>query len=402
MNRESQFGLPYTLAWQYLKSKRKGNSIAFMTRLCFAGIFVGTTALMLTLIIMSGFERVVSKKMQSINSDAIAYSLDGPLDYEEMKSIKNLSSVKAVSGSSTRQIILSNQDKRSIIMLKGVDPEAEGLTSSIFEKIKTNKSHSELLSEKKIILGHKVAKSLEFKIDEKITLLVPEPKRKNKIALEEHDVTISALFDIGLEEYDNNMAYCSLETMYQMFEDEEGVDQLAISLKENSNIATLRSELAGLEIRSWQELYPALVSSLKLEKYVMFCLLALITLVASMNMVSLLFMQVQSKRGDIAILKVMGMPASDIKKIFVSIGLFISIVASTLGLLFSFVIGLFLQAYPIIKLPDVYYVSHLPAHMNIWQFVFVFCITLLISLVATLTPSSLAQRVSITSVLRQE
>ena len=127
----------------------------------------------------------------------------------------------------------------------------------------------------------------------------------------------------------------------------------------------------------------------------MFCLLALITLVASMNMVSLLFMQVQAKRGDIAILKVMGMPSSQIKKIFVSIGLLISIVASTLGLLFSFVIGLFLQNYPIIQLPDVYYVSHLPAHMDIWQFVFVFCITLLISLVATLAPSSLAQKVNI-------
>jgi lipoprotein-releasing system permease protein len=358
---------------------------------------------MLTLIIMSGFERVVSKKMQSINSDAIAYSLDGPLDYEEMKSANNLPTVKAVSGSSTRQVILSNQDKRSIIMLKAVDPEAENQTSSIFEKIKTNKEvPSKLLSKNRIILGHKVAQSLEFKVGDKVTLLVPEPKRKNKISLEEHDVTLSAFFDVGLEEYDNNMAYCSLETLYQMFEDEEGVDQLAISLNENASISSLRSELPGLEIRSWQELYPALVSSLKLEKYVMFCLLALITLVASMNMVSLLFMQVQAKRGDIAILKVMGMSASEIKKIFVSIGLFISVVASTLGLIFSFVIGLFLQAYPIIKLPDVYYVSHLPAHMNVWQFLFVFCITLLISLVATLTPSSLAQKVNITSVLRQE
>ena len=167
-------------------------------------------------------------------------------------------------------------------------------------------------------------------------------------------------------------------------------------------VTELRNALPGVDVKSWRELYPALVASLKLEKYVMFCLLLLITLVASMNMVSLLFMQVQARRGDIAILKTIGMPQLDIKKIFVSLGLIVTMSSALAGLVLAFLVGLFLKRFPLISLPDVYYVSHIPAHLSIGQFVFVFLLTIVIGFVATWIPASMAQQVSITSVLRQE
>ncbi|NDC43116.1 MAG: ABC transporter permease [Chitinophagia bacterium] len=177
-------------------------------------------------------------------------------------------------------------------------------------------------------------------------------------------------------------------------------------LGHDNGITQVRATLAAVSpdfvVRSWQELYPALVASLKLEKYVMFLVIALITLVASMNMVSLLFMQIQQKRRDIAIFQAMGMPHTMIREIFLYIGLFITLIASTLGLLAAGIVGTLLERYPCIQLPDVYYISYLPARLDAEIFIMVFVVTLLIGFVATWLPAYRTRSIKIAQVLREE
>lgn len=164
----------------------------------------------------------------------------------------------------------------------------------------------------------------------------------------------------------------------------------------------LKRELPEFSISSWKDLHPALVSSLKLEKYVMFFILALITLVASMNMISLLFMQIQQKRRDIAILKSMGMMEGKIKQIFLFLGMAITITAMSAGLLVSSIVGYILEKYPFLQLPDVYFVSHLPARMEFELFFVVALAVLLLGFLATWIPAKRIEQINITEVLRQE
>jgi lipoprotein-releasing system permease protein len=149
-------------------------------------------------------------------------------------------------------------------------------------------------------------------------------------------------------------------------------------------------------------LYPDLVSSLILEKYVMFFILALITLVATLNMISLLFMQIQHKLRDIAIMKTIGLANKPIRSIFLALGVTITLLASLSGLGCAAVAGYLLERYPFIKLPDVYYVSYLPARMDFELFVVVFCATLLLGFLATWIPAQRTKRINIAHVLRQE
>ena len=134
----------------------------------------------------------------------------------------------------------------------------------------------------------------------------------------------------------------------------------------------------------------------------MFFILALITLVASMNMISLLFMQLQQKRRDIAILKSMGMMQKDIKKIFLLLGMSITCSAAGLGLLVAAGVGYLLETYPFLELPDVYFVSHLPARMELELFIVVGLSVLLLGFLATWLPSRRIDSINITEVLRQE
>lgn len=416
------------IANKYLKFKNKDRNIAIMIRVCFLGIFIGTFALMLTLIIMNGFERVIHEKMQGINAQAIIYTPGQQLDYKSIKNFLNKKfgkKIEASSGSSTRQVLIDNNNNQSILFMKGIDSDFEK-TTNILSKIiepKNQNNFYKLLQNNKIIIGQKMAKNLNLKIGDEITLLIPKAGGKNRINLKRKKVIVAAIFKIGLEEYDNNFAFCSIELLQNLFKDNpQGADQINVKFKNLGNknlkekflnlilfkndelqiIRNLQKSLPNLEITSWKELYPALVASLKLEKYVMFFILTLITLVACMTMVSLLFMYIQQKRKDIAIFKSMGLDDKKIRSIFLNIGLKITFWSSSLGLASAAIVGFLLEKYPFINLPDVYYVSYLPARMDLEIFVAVFITTMFLGFLATWIPVHRTKQINIAQVLRQE
>ena len=423
--------LPLYLAYKYLTFKQKDRSVVFMMRICFFGILIGTFSLMLTLIIMNGFEKVIHEKMQGISSQAIIYSPGEKIDAENIKTFLNKkfpSDIKAMSASIIKQVIIDQSNKQHVLFIKGVEPKHEHEVSSIADKIilphsisressalhsgqsassKPPQSLVKLLQNDQIIIGYKTAKQLNLKIGSTINLLIPEPGSKRKIFLEKKTATVVGIFNVGLDEYDSNFAYGSIDFVKKLFNEKKGADQLALNFtdkhrNEEKIIKSLRKNMPGLTISSWKELYPALVSSLKLEKFVMFFILILITLVASMNMISLLFMQIQQKRRDVAIFKAMGMSVKNIKSIFLYIGMTITFLASTLGLGLAALVGFMLQKYPFIQLPDVYYVSYLPARMDLEIFIVVFVATLLLGFLATIIPARKAKRINVAQVLRQE
>ncbi len=445
--------LSFFLARKYLRFKNKDKNISFMTKVCFLGIFIGTFALMLTLIITNGFEKTIHEKMRGINADVIISAPNNRLDYNAItNAITNMFGKNIhTSGHNIKQIILDKNKNQTVIIAKGIDQNREHLVSSLHKKIIAPKikAHEQtyilqkLLQDDTIIIGHKTARQHKLRVGDEVTIMIPEPGGKKKILLKKHHVTIAGIFKIGLEEYDHNVAFMSLDLLNDLF-DEEGVDHITLSQEhKQKNIAhvwathknkfsksflydcysalkeyvarflfpdkhekvlltKLKNFLPHLQIQSWKELYPALVSSLKLEKYVMFFILALISLVACMNMISLLFMQIQQKRRDVAIFKAMGLPDKKIQKIFLYAGMWLTFSASILGLTFAALAGYLLEKYPFIKLPDVYYVSHLPARLEPEIFIIVFIVIMLLGFFATLFPARRARNINIASVLRQE
>ena len=113
-------------------------------------------------------------------------------------------------------------------------------------------------------------------------------------------------------------------------------------------------------------------------------------------------MYIQQKRRDIAILKSMGFPDKKIRSIFLNIGLKITFWASILGLALAGAAGFALEKYPFIELPDVYYVSYLPARMDLEIFIVVFISTMLLGFLATWIPARRTKNINIAQVLRQE
>ncbi len=409
--------LALTLAWRYLTHNHDNASITTMIRICFAGIAIGSCALMLTLIITHGFEQAISEKIRGINAPLTIASPGNRLDLAGISAILRQEfgpQLAGISGHSTKQLIIDHDDRQTVVIARGINPVDEANVTTLPQKIVapstpaglTQHAHfAQLLAQNSIIVGYKIAQELGLRTGDQISVMVPTPRSQHRLKLTPHTVTVSGRFNVGLEEYDSNMVLLSLETLNNLYQ-EEGVDQIALALTQHDDAfqRTVQQQLTQrfpqLSIRSWQEQYPALVDSLKLEKYVMFLIIALITLVACMNMLSLIFMQIQHKQRDIALFTTLGMPARTIRSIFASMGLMITVSASLTGLGIAALIGYILEHHVHIKIPDVYYIAYVPARLDTSIFLIVFLTTLILGLIATLLPLRGLERLRVVRILR--
>ncbi len=404
------------IAYRYLLGTHSEKNISVMVIISFIGIFIGTFALALVASIMNGFEKATHEKLQGIHSQVIMRSASNePLNLEKIETVlhEEFPAVANFAPTTFKQVIIQKKESNDLtnaLLLKAIDPSLEEKVSTIGNTVTglpgLKASLSFLLDGNQVVIGKKMADSLGVTPGQEIRLLfTPEQKVRNKkITLDSYDVTVSGTFSTGIEEFDYGLILASFSLVKKIFPD-AGVTQLNIRLQpgadEQATISQLKNRF-NIDVYSWKDLYPALVSALKLEKYVMILILALIALVASMNIISLLFMQIIQKRPDIAIYQAMGMASTKIMLIFLFMGIGICLFAGLFGLAAAYGVGLLLKKYPFISLPDTYYVSHLPIQMSWEIFLLVFIIVLLMGTLASLLPARSVKSIKVAKILRFE
>jgi lipoprotein-releasing system permease protein len=151
------------------------------------------------------------------------------------------------------------------------------------------------------------------------------------------------------------------------------------------------------------ELNQSLYSALKLEKTVLFFTLALIIVVASLNIVAGLILLVMQKIKDIGILLSYGTTAAQIRRVFFLQGVVIGVLGTTLGVGLGLGFCLLANRYELIKVPaEIYQVSFVPFRIGLFDLGAVIAVSLLISFIATLIPSRKAAAVSVVEAVKYE
>lgn len=383
--------LPLLLSWRYLVKTKQERSINTMIKICFLGIALGTFSLALVVGVMRGFEQATHEHMQGIHAHVImqAYGNDH-LDFDAIEHVlKNeFPEVIGIAPSNQHYGIIQddNGQLNMLIAIKGIDPIAESETTSLEKKILGNKTLKNSVHENYVAIGEKLAAKLHTSAGNQFHLLfAPETQDWSKtIHLDSTSFIVGDIFKTGIEEFDSSLILCTLRQAQELFPD-SGITSVQLKLKPKSDETAILKKLKdrfNLDCYSWKELYPALLAALKLEKYASFFILSLIILVASMSIISLLFMQISQKKNDIAILQTLGTSFSSIQILFFLIGFSIALCACVIGLMCAFLIGLLLKHYVQIELPDAYFTSHLPIALDPEIFLTVFCVVMLLSSLA--------------------
>jgi len=402
------------LAWRYVWATSQEKSVATMVKICFLGIAVGTFSLALVTAVMRGFEYTIHAKMQNIHPQLMIRAVGHDLDVERITTMirQEFPEIITLSPMAMEYAIVKSADTDpTVVLLKGINPLFESQVSAIGKKIyAANKgiqlSLGDAVNGSNVLIGKTLAQNLDLHFGEPLEVYYTDlgAATSKRLSLNSAPALVGGFFDSGIEEFDAGVIFCSLEFLQSLFPD-AGIAQINLKLTSDADEASVIQRLqerTHLPVLSWKDLYPALVSALKLEKYAMFFILALITLMASMCIIALLFMQITQKRPDIAILRALGTPQRTISRIFVLMGMGIAMSAASVGLLFATIASWLLEAYPFIQLPDAYYVSHLPAKMELSIIIAVFLTTLVLSFLATWIPTRTIRKINISHVLRFE
>ena len=409
---------------RYLKAKRKQTFISVITFISVAGVTLGVMALIVVLAVMSGFEKTLKEKILGTQAHLVLLKAgqEGMDHYEEVaKRVEGVKGVVSASPFIFNQVMLSSESNVSGVVLKGIDPDRVGKVTELAHNMKAGRLQDlKKVGEEDlpgIILGVELAKHLSVSVNDPIQVISPlgtmtpmgmMPKMRR--------FRVVGIFNSGMYEYDNTMAYISLESAQKFFS--MGSHVTGIEIKTGD---IYKVKMIGKEIRQkmgfpfwtkdWMEMNRNLFSALRLEKIAMFIILVLIVLVAGFNIVSMLIMVVMEKNKDIAILKSMGAPPNGILKIFVVEGLVIGVVGTVLGTILGlgaafnlekiteFVENLF--GFKILA-SDVYYIDKLPSQVNLPDVGLIIITAILISLLATLYPSWRASKLDPAEALRYE
>ena len=409
---------------RYLKAKRKQTFISLITVISIAGVMVGVMALIVVLAVMSGFEKTLKEKILGTQAHLVLLKANqGGMDgYEEAtKKVEEVKGVVSAAPFIISQVMLSSESNVYGVVLKGIDPDRVGKVTELAHNLKAgrledlkNRRDGDLPG---IILGVELAKHLSVSVNETIQVISPlgtmtpmgmMPKMKR--------FRIKGIFYSGMYEFDNTMAYVSIESAQKFFSMGNHVTGIEIKTNDIYKVKQISAELRrkmGFPFwtKDWMEMNRNLFSALRLEKIAMFIILILIVLVAAFNIISTLIMVVMEKHKDIAILKSMGAPSGSVLKIFVIEGGVIGVVGTILGtilglgaafnleMITGFVEDLF--GFKILS-SDVYYIDKLPSQVNPLDVVLIVVTAILISLLATLYPSWRASRLDPAEALRYE
>ena len=404
---------------RYTRAKRRTQFISFITLTSVLGIALGVTALITVLSVMNGFEAELRERILGMTSHATATGKFGQLDDWQTLD-KKLVDYPHVQGSApfiTGQVMINADRRVSGTMLNGILPEYEAKVSDVAAKMKYGHLADLVPGEYGIVLGLELANYLGVSMGDKITVISPQINSTPAgIVPRMRRFTVVGVFQVGMYEYDRNMALIHLDDAAKLFRMDAAVSGLRIKLDDLFNAPQITRTMAkalssDYQVSDWTLAHSNFFRAIQTEKRVMFIILLLIVAVAAFNIVSTLVMVVTDKRGDIAILKTQGLTSGSIMGIFMVLGSIIGVVGTALGTVGGILVALNVETIvPALEhlfnvqfmAADVYYISELPSKL-VWTDVYSIAgMAFLLSLLATIYPAWQASRINPAEVLRYE
>jgi len=369
-------------------------------------VALGTATLIVTLAILSGFEKKLTDNIVGYTAHAEITSYGNrPLpDYPgSMKYLfRKVPSITALSPYVEQEVVLRSPNGISGIVLQGVLP-SDSLTLALKKIIKGNTlSLSTTDSVPGLLISKGVAKDLGTDVGRMLTALRFHEGMQTREDLLSHleKFRVIGIFETGMTEYDNGLAYTTLGAAQKFsgFSTTQvsGFRVLGSELSEARNLSKNISKILRYPYfsQSVYDLYPTIFGWIELQKKPIPIILGLIIIVAAFNVISTLLIMVIEKTRTIGVLKSLGAANSGVAQIFLTEGMVITISGVVFGNIIGFSLSWLELTFHIFKLrSDIYFMSSVPISIDWEHYVIVSIIAIVISLSATLIPARIASRV---------
>ena len=404
------------IALRYLKPSKKNSMVSIISLFSFLGIVLGVGTLIIVMSVMNGFKTELLDKIIGINGHLNIHFYNK--DFKEDKFLNILKSnedVKAFIKIIDGQGLLTTKNQSTGIIIKGISKK--NLIDLKDDKKKMEISNKFNFENNSVIVGIKLMERLNLEVGDKFKLIIPKstptpfgniPKVKS--------FTIGGYFDSGMYTYNNNLVFISYLDAKKLFVTNRNQPYFQIEFYDIDSVNDFKEKLSkanlsNYQLYDWRHSNEAFFNAIQTEKNVMFLILSLIILVAAFNIISSLIMLVKNKQIDIAILRTMGASQNTIMKIFFLNGATIGFFGTLFGALFGifFVLNIntlknFLENFTNTELfsSEIYFLSHLPAKIDLNEVTYVVITSLLISFIASFLPAWKASKSNPIDLIRKE
>lgn len=410
-----------SLSWyigrRYIHSKRRNGFIAFVSLFALIGMMLGVFALIVVLSVMNGFDNELKTRILKVVPHAFISTKSDLADWVSLQ--EQLEGADGLLGSAPYvegKALIGFGNRMRGVELQGVNPQQEPAVSEIHESMLIGGLESLDQQPYGIVLGSIVARHLGASIGDKVSVTLPVmsitpagvfPRSKR--------FKVVGVFEVGAQ-VDQSLVLININDARKLFRTGNNVDGLRLRFDSIYDAPTylnkLLSNLGGDYVgKDWSQTQGSLFQAVKMEKLVVGIMLGVIVAIAAFNIVTSLIMMVAEKRGDIAVLRTLGMPRREIIKIFMVQGTLMGVLGISIGAVLGIAVAQYLpQLMQLIENlfgfqvfdSNVYFVAHLPS-VWLWQDTVVTCgFALVISVLATIYPAYRASCVEPAEALRYE
>jgi lipoprotein-releasing system permease protein len=405
------------IAGRYLRPRREEGFVSVIALFSLLGIALGVGTLIVVLAVMSGFRAELLGRVLGLNGHlTVQAGPEGLADFDQLAlRLEEADGVVSVTPLVAGQVMASANGVASGALVRGIRPSDLLARPTIASNIRAGSLEG--LGDEQIAIGSRMAFRMGLGLGDRLTLISPKgtatafgtvPRMK---AYE-----IGAIFEVGMFEYDNSFIFMPLEEAQLYFQLEGRASEIEVMVENPDHVFSYRRELAPIvgqlgRIVDWQQANSQFFTALRVERNVMFLILSLIIMVAAFNIISGMIMLVKDKSRDIAILRTVGATRGAIMRVFFMSGAAIGVTGTLAGFLLGLgfaanieTIRQWLQGLTGTELfaAEIYFLSHLPARIEVPDVVSVVLMSLALSLLATLYPSWRAARLDPVEALRYE
>ncbi|WP_417807860.1 lipoprotein-releasing ABC transporter permease subunit [Thioclava sp.] len=418
----------FMIAWRYLRARRAEGGVSVMTWISLIGIMLGVAALIATLAVRAGFRAEFVSTIVGSNPQITVYSaptevVEGSGVYSKLirdydartKRIKAIPGVVSAAPAVRGQAMVSFADRSNVA-------DVYGLALSDLKNI-PRIAHSDEAQgniddfDQGIAMGIGMARDLGVTVGDTVKLISPNgAKTPFGTSPRVNAYKIEYIFSAGRYDIDQTRLYMPFVEAQSFFNREGGADEIDVDVTDPERVdewATAISDASGRGtlLWTWKDASGSFLRALGIEDNVMFIILSILVLIASMNITSGLIMLVKNKGRDIGILRTMGLSQGSILRVFFICGAFIGVIGTaaglTIGVLFAANIDHVMSFVNWLNGgdawdPSIRGIYHLPAKLQPWDVVKAVSLSLTLSFVVTIFPARRAARMNPVEALRYE